>query len=685
MTGFILSPYVIVMLTAAVICLLIGLYTWQHLSIFTDRITSFLMMLGITEWLTAAALGYAVTNPADKILWAKLEYIGVVSVPYLVLCFSLNYSGLKQWFTKRNIILASIIPAVTLLLVWTNELHGLVWSSYAPYVQNGVMLSTKTYGTFFWVYWTYSYILLMAASVTIIRAALLASKVFRPQASLLILAILFPWLGNLIYILHLSPLGNMDLTPLSFFLTGIILSLGVVHWRLFDIMPTAQMAIIENLQDGIIVLGSDDRVVDINPAAQSIFSITPLKAIGRHGNHLLPSVIFPAPGNDVTETIRLDIVMPYEKYYDLTATRFDDKKGAKIGRVVMIHDITESKAMQQKLADIERNKMETKISESEEKYQSLFDNASDAIIIADTETGIIIDANKQAEVLLGRSRDEIIDLNRARIHPEDKTAYYIDQFSQHVIGKKAIDYNSEIVKKDGTIVPVSISAGILQLNGRKVMQGIFRDITERAKEEELLKEHQNRIMGALEKTVESMGIVTAIRDPFTQQHQRHVAQLSVLIASDLGLSPDKIKAIGIASLIHDIGKIYVPADILSKPGKLSGVEFDIAKMHVEAAREILKPIEFPWPILDMILQHHERINGSGYPHGLKDGEICIEGRIMAVADVVEAMTSHRPYRPAMSIESALNDIETHRGVLYDADVVDSCLRLFRSKKFKFEE
>jgi len=173
--------------------------------------------------------------------------------------------------------------------------------------------------------------------------------------------------------------------------------------------------------------------------------------------------------------------------------------------------------------------------------------------------------------------------------------------------------------------------------------------------------------------------------PYTAGHQRRVADLAVAIAAELELPTDKIDGVNMASTIHDIGKIAVPAEILSKPTNLSDIEFGLIKSHTQAGYDILKDIEFPWPVARAILEHHERIDGSGYPNGLKGDEILMEARIMAVADVVEAMASHRPYRPALGIEVALEEIEKNKGTYYDSDVVDACLKLFREKRYHIGE
>ena len=185
------------------------------------------------------------------------------------------------------------------------------------------------------------------------------------------------------------------------------------------------------------------------------------------------------------------------------------------------------------------------------------------------------------------------------------------------------------------------------------------------------------------------GIVTVItsmveaKDPFTAGHQIRVSKLAEAIAARLTLPEDQRAGIRIAGAVHDLGKIAIPADLLSKPGKLSEIEFEFIKRHTQVGYEMIRNISFPWPIADTIYQHHERLDGSGYPQGLSGNDIGIEARIIAVADVVEAMTSHRPYRSALSIDTALNEIEDKRGILYDSDAVSACLSLFSENIFSF--
>ena len=183
----------------------------------------------------------------------------------------------------------------------------------------------------------------------------------------------------------------------------------------------------------------------------------------------------------------------------------------------------------------------------------------------------------------------------------------------------------------------------------------------------------------LKGTIHALTAVVEMKDPYTAGHQRRVSGLAGVIAKDMGLSDEKIEGVRMAGLIHDIGKLSVPAEILSKPSQLTGTEFDLLKAHPQVAYDILKAIHFPWPVAEIVLQHHERMDGSGYPQGLKGDDILLEARILAVADVVEAMSSHRPYRPVLGIDKAKEEIRKNKGKLYDPDVVASCLRVCSEK------
>lgn len=225
-----------------------------------------------------------------------------------------------------------------------------------------------------------------------------------------------------------------------------------------------------------------------------------------------------------------------------------------------------------------------------------------------------------------------------------------------------------------------MSAALRKAN---LLQELQKSLAEQKQAKEELQESLEKLRKSLESTVHALASTLEIRDPYTAGHQKRVTELACVIAKEIDLAKKQIEGLRVAAMIHDIGKISIPSQILSKPGRLSELEFEMVKTHPQAGYDILKEIDFPFPVAAIVLQHHERMDGSGYPQGLSGHEMLLEARILGVADVVEAMVSHRPYRHALGISDALEEISKHKGILYDSDVVDACLKLFTKKGFKF--
>ncbi len=243
-------------------------------------------------------------------------------------------------------------------------------------------------------------------------------------------------------------------------------------------------------------------------------------------------------------------------------------------------------------------------------------------------------------------------------------------------GYGAVDYVTKPFRREELLARVRTH---IELNRLRHHQEVI--VEERTRS---LRKSEARLKSTLLESITAMAAIVELRDPYTAGHQRRVAQLASAIAGELGWSEQKVEGLNMAGVVHDLGKIRVPAEILSKPGTLSEIEFSMIQQHSQAGYDILKEIDFPWPIAEFVLQHHERLDGSGYPHGLKGDEILPETRILSVADVFEAMASHRPYRPGFGIETALKEIEANRGTLFDPDVVDATLLLFREKGYEEE-
>jgi PAS domain S-box-containing protein/putative nucleotidyltransferase with HDIG domain len=328
-----------------------------------------------------------------------------------------------------------------------------------------------------------------------------------------------------------------------------------------------------------------------------------------------------------------------------------------------------------------KSKMELKLREREEWLSTVLKSIGDGIIATDRD-GLITFMNPLAEKMTGWTQDEA--LNKAL--PE---VFCMEGPSSGKVSRpekaRGAGENMLLSRKGGQVPVEQISAPII--DRKKAPLGnvlVFRDIARRKMAERELNESYDRLSRALEGIIRAMSVTIEMRDPYTAGHQRRVSKLACAIARKIGLPETQIEGIRMAGEIHDIGKIYVPAEILSKPGKLTDIEFTIIKTHSQVGYDILKNIEFPWPIADIVAQHHERLDGSGYPAHLKGDAILLEANIIIVADVVEAMSSHRPYRPSHGIDKAITEITQNKGVLYDATVVDHCVRLFRETDFSFE-
>jgi len=340
------------------------------------------------------------------------------------------------------------------------------------------------------------------------------------------------------------------------------------------------------------------------------------------------------------------------------------------------------------IEDITQQKhTEKALRESEERFKQVAVNANEVIWEVDAD-GIYRYCSSAVERILGYSADELVgqkhfyDLFAPDVREELKeTAFATFQREEPFL-----DFINPNVHKNGSIVILETTGTpLLDKEGNLLgYRGANTDITSRKLAEESLKQTLEKLRKSLAGTIQAMSLTVETRDPYTAGHQKRVSNLARAIAQEMGLSSDTVDNIRMAGIIHDIGKISVPAELLSKPTKLTEMEMNLIRIHPQSGYDILKDVELPYPIAEMVLQHHERLDGSGYPQGLNGDRILIESKIIAVADVVEAIATHRPYRPARGIGTALEEIEKNKGILYDVGAVEVCLKLFREGGFKLE-
>jgi PAS domain S-box-containing protein len=336
----------------------------------------------------------------------------------------------------------------------------------------------------------------------------------------------------------------------------------------------------------------------------------------------------------------------------------------------------------------ERKRAVDKLKESKTLIEAVVENVPLMIFLKEAIDLRFVIFNRAGEELLGYDRKDLLGKNNLDLFPPEQAAHFMAKDREVLDGKAGmLDIPEELIQtaRKGQRLLHTRKVCIRGSDGAtKYLLGISEDITERKEAEKQLQDTLISLKKAVGVTIQAMVSAVETRDPYTAGHQVRSADLACTIATEMGLSQDRIDGIHLAGSIHDIGKLSIPAEILSKPTELSQIEYALIKEHACQGYKILKNVVSSWPLAEMIYQHHERINGSGYPRRLKGDDILMEARILAVADVVEAMASHRPYRPALGINVALEEIEKNIGTLYDEAVADSCLKLFREKGFQLE-
>jgi PAS domain S-box-containing protein/putative nucleotidyltransferase with HDIG domain len=333
----------------------------------------------------------------------------------------------------------------------------------------------------------------------------------------------------------------------------------------------------------------------------------------------------------------------------------------------------------------ERKRTEKALQESEEKFRTLADHSPNMIFINKKDRVVYV--NPRCEQILGYSREQFYspDFEFLSIVLPEYHELVKEKYMLHMRGEEVLPYEYALVTTEGRKIDVILASKLIEYEGDKAILGTVTDVSELKHAQEEAQGNLERLQSLIEGIVNTISITVETRDQYTAGHQKRVAVLAKAIAEGMQLPEEKVKAIYMAALIHDIGKISIPAEILSKPTRLNEVEYSIIKTHPQVGYDILKGIEFPWPIAEIILKHHERMDGSGYPQGLNGDQIPMEARILSVADVVEAMASHRPYRASLGIGKALEEITQNKDTLYDPEAVKVCLKLFYHKKFEWDD
>lgn len=331
----------------------------------------------------------------------------------------------------------------------------------------------------------------------------------------------------------------------------------------------------------------------------------------------------------------------------------------------------------------EKKHLFNKLKQNEEKYRSIIENLNEALYCIDSQ-GIITYISPNIQPILGYNPDEIEGKYLCDFLYTDDGRKGSDHFLSS-LSNTASPIECRAVTRAGDIIWFCASSVPIVEDEKIVgVQGILQNITEYKKRETELQQANEQFRNAIGSTLKAMASIIELKDAYTAQHQLRVTRLASAIAHELEMSQDQIDAIYAAGLVHDIGKINIPLSILNKSTVISGIEYEMLKKHPVTGYELLKPIAFPWPVPDIVLQHHERLDGSGYPCGLTEQDILQETKVLAIADVVETTSAQRLSRDELSVTKALDEISTQSGRLYDSNAVEACLRLFNEKNFTFE-
>jgi PAS domain S-box-containing protein len=472
------SPYILPLVVSSIIAGLEAVYVWQRRATVGGAMALALLALACAEWSLGYALEIAGADLPTKIFWGKSQYIGIATVPLLWVIFAYSYSTKGIRVTRRNVSLLSIVPAITLILAFTTEYHGLIWKDIRIHTFGTFSALEFSHGFWFWIYWMYSNTLLLLGAIFILQSFNRTKGLFRRQNIILLVAVLTPWFGNVVYVSGLSPIPNLDITPFVFTISVLVFAWGIFSLKLVNLAPVARDLVVEKMPDGMIVLDAQGNIVDINPALQKALDISASQAIGQRSKDLFSA--WPSLVERYANMLEAQDEIVFgegesQRWYELRMSPLVDSRDHLLGRVVTVRNITEKKRTEEALRL------------SEEKYRKIYENVADVIYETDNQghlTSISPSIEKQGgydpEELVGHSVTEFF------VYPEQYAA--LDAL---IIANGSVnDFEALLRQKDGSTRFASITSHIIfDANGQGVAtEGVLRDITERKQAEERIRQ-----------------------------------------------------------------------------------------------------------------------------------------------------------------------------------------------------
>lgn len=462
------THYIWPFLSSVVITTFTGIYAWRNRTVPGATPFAVLMIVAVV-WSLGSLLELSGADLPTKILCANFRYLGVVAAPVVWLALALQYTGHDQLLTRRNLAFLAIVPLIAILLLWTNELHGLMRRDIHLVLIGSFSVIGKTYGPWFWVLTIYSYIILLSTLIMLVEALLRAPPSYRGQTLALLTGLLLTFFGSGLHVLGLSPIPYTDPTAIVFIPAGLVIAWGLFRYHLFNIMPVARDTIFENMHDGVIVLDDQDRIIDFNIAAQKIFGWSPSSVTGRQTEEVLsywPNMVKRFHNSTMTQTEVILGAGDARKYYDLSGSPITNKQGRSIGRLIIVHDITE------------RKRAEDALRESEFKFRSLFELSPQAIALINVDTGRLVDVNDIFCKLAKYSKEEVLRRTLKEIVfyiEEDRKNFLKELKTSGEIQGMEVDFRT----KDGSILNTLMFARVIRIAGEEFIITMLLNMTDR--------------------------------------------------------------------------------------------------------------------------------------------------------------------------------------------------------------